>query len=393
LTVSRVGLLLLLLAGGAPVSLRAQRAKLLVPLVDLEAAAARDSLDPLVHYDVALGYWVSGQFDLAEHCLKRAAAIEPKLAAAYLGLAYLPFARQPKLWKELGKKKVSPRAEALLHDSYRLFRRAFMLDPLVDLKIYGLVVPPREAIVVGRNATETYAALIRGFESFWDGQYTQSYSWLDQALQKMHRKPDDVPEVLLWYHGLAAAHVGFHDPALADFRSLLSRALDQERTDTLVRTFSLPSNQIRYVLADITNRAGRSEEALALYQETVANDLGLYMGHVRMAEIYESRRQWDQAILERRRAVEAQPEDASLHYDLGNTLAQALRFSEAAEALNESLRLNPENARTPYVLGRVLLRLNDPAGARDAFRRFVAIAPGRFGAQVSEASRYLADQP
>jgi tetratricopeptide (TPR) repeat protein len=376
---------------GTPASVSAQRARLLVTLPELEARVALDSLDPLAHYDVALGYWLATRYDDAERSFRRAAAIEPKLAAAYLGLAFLPYARRPKLWMEEAKEKVPVEWIGRLEESDRNFRRAFLLDPMVDLKIYGLAVPPREAIIVGRNATETYAALVRGFESFWDGDYAQSYSWLDQVKKKVGRKkPDDVPEALLWYHGLAAAHTNLYDFALEDFRALLSRALTREQTDTLVRSFSLPSNQIRYVLATICRRAGRADEAVALYQESLASDLSLYMGHVQMAEIYEERRMWDSAIIERRRAVEANPEDPSLQYDLGYTLARALRFRDAAETLSGAMQANPDNARIPYTLGLVLLRLDDNVGARNAFSRFVAIAPSRFRSQIDDARHQLA---
>ena len=371
---------------------QAQRARLLVSLPDLEARVGQDSLDPVAHYDIALGYWVAGRFDDAERSLQRAVTIEPKFAPGYLGLAFLPYARRPKLWKEDLKNKVPPEWVARVEESDRFFRHAFLLDPMVDLKIYGLVLPPREAIVIGRNATEAYAALIRGFESFWDGQYGVSYAWLQQVLQKVDRgKDDDVPEALLWYHGLAAAHTYRYDVALTDFRRLLARAVVKEQTDTLVRSFSLRSNQIRYVLATIARRAGQGDEAVALYQESLEKDLGLFMGHVQMAEIYEERRQWDAAILERRRAVESNPENSSLQYDLGYTLAQALRFHEASEVLSGAMEANPHNARIPYTLGLVRLRLKDRSGARDAFRRFVAMAPSRFGTQATEARQRIAE--
>lgn len=370
----------------------AQRARLLVSLAELEARVGQDSLDPVIHYDLALGYWVAERFDEAERSLRRAVTIEPKFAPGYLGLAFLPYARRPKLWGEEMKNKVPPEWAERVHESDRAFRRAYMLDPMVDLKIYGLVFPPREKIVIGRNATETYAALVRGFESFWDGQYGTSYGWLHQALQKLDRgKQNDVPEALLWYHGLAAAHTYQYDVAIADFQRLLKRATAKEQTDTLVRSFSLASNQIRYVLATVSRKAGRGDEAVALYQESLANDLGLFMGHVQMAEIYEDRRDWPAAIIERRRAVESNPENSSLQYDLGHTLARALQFSEAAEVLNAAMEANPHNARIPYTLGLVRLRLSDKAGARDAFQRFVAMAPSRFGKQVTEARQRIGE--
>lgn len=370
----------------------AQRARLLISLPELEARVGQDSLDPVVHYDVALGYWVAGRFDDAERALRRSVTIEPKFAPAYLGLALLPYARRPKLWKEELKNKVPSEWADRVEESDRSFRRAFLLDPMVDLKIYGLVFPPREAIVIGRNATVTYAALVQGFESFWDGQYSASFHWLQQVLQKLERgKEEDIPEALLWYHGLAAAHTYQYDIALKDFQRLLARAVAKEQTDTLVRSFSLPSNQIRYVLATMSRRAGRGDEAVALYQESLEKDLGLFMGHVQMAEIYEDRRQWDAAITERRRAVESNPENSSLQYDLGYTLARALRFREASEVLSGAMEANPHNARIPYILGMVRLRLNDRAGAKEALRRFVAIAPSRFSSQVAEARERLAE--
>jgi len=375
---------------GTPV--QAQRARLLVSLSELEARAGQDSLDPVVHYDIALGYWVGGRFDDAERAFRRAVTIEPKFAPGYLGLAFLPYARRPKLWNEDLKNKVPAEWVARVEESDRDYRRAFMLDPLVDLKIYGLVFPPREAIVIGRNATEAYAALVRGFESFWDGQYGASYNWLQPVLQKLDKgKEADVPDALLWYHGLAAAHTYQYDVAVKDFQRLLARATAKEQTDTLVRSFSLASNQIRYVLATISRRAGQSDAAVALYQESLEKDLGLFMGHVQMSEIYEERRQWDAAITERRRAVQSNPENSSLRYDLGYTLARALQFREAAEVLTEAMEANPHNARIPYTLGLVRLRLDDRAGARDAFQRFVAMAPSRFARQVAESRQRIAE--
>jgi tetratricopeptide (TPR) repeat protein len=244
--------------------------------------------------------------------------------------------------------------------------------------------------VIGRNATETYAALVRGFESFWDGQYAQSYDWLNPLLLKLDRgKEKDAPDVLLWYHGLAAAHVHRFDEATNDFQRLLTRAIAREETDTLVRSFTLPSNRMRYVLATVTRLAGRGEEAIALYEQSLEKDLGLFMAHTAMAEIYEERRDWNAAITERRRAVESNPENTSLQYDLGHTLARSLRFYEAAEVLSAAMAANPHNARIPYTLGLVQLRLKDRPAALAAFRRFVAIAPSRFGAQVTEARQRI----
>lgn len=374
-----------------PGTVCAQRVELLVPVAELEARAMRDSLDPGAHYDAALGYWVVKRYDDAERELRRALAIEPKFAPSCLALAYLPFARRPKLWKEMSENRIPTTLTGTFDEAVQLYQRAFLLDPMVDLKVYGLVMPPRPALVVGFNSDRTYVALVRGFESFWNGDYQISLDWLQRVLNEFDaRRQADIPRVLLWYHGLAAAHVDRYDVAIADFRVLLDRALVRERTDSL-QYFTLASNQVRYVLATIYRRGRRPEEAIALYQESLANDLGLYVAHTQLADIYEEREQWVEAIAERRRAVDTFPDDPSLRFDLGRTLAHSRDFPEAAEVLSEAMQANPFNARIPYTLGQVQLRLGDRAAARRTLERFVQMAPSRFRSQVSEVQRQIAE--
>ncbi|HKT60973.1 MAG TPA: tetratricopeptide repeat protein [Gemmatimonadales bacterium] len=368
----------------------AQGIDLLVPLPELEARAARDSLDPGAQYDVALGYWFSRRFDDAERALRRSIAIEPKFAPSCLGLAYLPFARRPKLWKEMREGRVPEEARPAFDEAVRLYQRAFLLDPMVDLKVYALVMPPRPALVVGFNADRTYVALVHGFEAFWSGDYEASLNHLERVLGEFRPKHEaDIPRVLLWYHGLAAAHVNRYDVAISDFRTLLNRALALERTDS-VQYFTLASNQVRYVLATLYRRGQRPDEAIALYQESLSNDLGLFAAHSQLADIFEEREQWIEAVAERQRAIDAFPDNSSLRYELGRTLAHARDFTHAATVLSEAMEANPSNPRIPYSLGLVQLRLGDQPGARRTLARFVAMAPSRFSSQVREVQQQLA---
>lgn len=383
-------MVLALMLLSAPDTVTAQRVQLAVAMSELEARAGRDSLDPVAHYEAALGYWVDRRYDDAERELRRAVAIEPRFAPGYLALAYLPYGRKPKLWKELDKERVSAETAETIDSSARLFRRAFMLDPMVDLKVYALARPPRAALVVGFNADRTYIALVRGFEYFWAGRYDQSLYEFQRVMDEVGpRRLDELSDVLLWYHGLAAAHGYRYDTALGDFGRLLDRAIEREQSDTLVHTFQMESNRVRYVLATLYQQAGQPDRAMELYQECLTNDLGLYMAHAQLAEIHEARGQWVEAVGERRRAVEANPEDASLQYELGQTLVSSRDFPEAAEVLESAMQANPLNTRIPYTLGLVYLRLGDRERARSVLERFAARAPSRFSSQVADVRRQL----
>jgi Flp pilus assembly protein TadD len=373
----------------------AQRAQMLVGLDTLEARASRDSLDPSAQYGVGLGYWNAGQFDDAERAFRRSLEIEPKFAVSYLALAYLPYARRPKLWEEEAKRKVPPAWRDALAESDRNYRRTFLLDPMVDLKVVALILPPTERAEAGVNATKYQADLINGYEYFWDARYYEAFELLDRTIQRVAGKdrPEKIPERLLWYRGLAAAHADKSDVALADFRLLMDRALEREKSDSVVRFASLASNDLRYVLATLTRKAGRPDDAIALLQESLTHDLSLYMAHAQLATIHEQRMRWPEAVAERERALETNPDDPSLLLDLGTTLAKARRFAEARDALQRAMQANPRNARIPFTLGQVQMLLGDRAGARESYVRFVAIAPSYFRPQIREATETLASLP
>ncbi len=363
----------------------AQKLVLSVPLDTLVARAARDSTDPLVLYNLGVGYWMSARYDEAEAALLRADAIDPRIAEVQLALAYLPYGRRPKLWKEESKGTVPPELVPTVNEANHRFRRTFMLDPMVDMRIIGLVIPPRDAIIVGRNADRYYAALVLGFESFWGGNYESAYQSLEQAYAFTTEKDRaQIPWVVLWYHGLAAAHIEHNATAIADFRLLLARRLEREKSDSVASFAVLPSNTVRYVLATMLRHAGHLSDAKDEFQAVLTNDLSFEMAHAQLADIAEQEKAWDLAVTERERALNASPSDPGLLLDYGTTLARARRFKEATTVLAQAEEAMPLNARVPYLRGQAAVADGRTEEAMIAFRRFAAIAPARFGSQVKQ---------
>jgi tetratricopeptide (TPR) repeat protein len=353
--------------------LLAQRMKLLVPLESLIERARRDSLDAPAHYEVALGYWLDRKYDLAERHLREAIAIEPKTAAAYLALGYLPYARRPKLWDEAREGKVPPEWVEPVNEAHRFLRQAFIIDP------WGF----REAF---------YTWFLNGLGSLWDGQYERAYKFFrdiaGNATEEERQK--EFRSWLLWYEALAAAHSNDFGRATANLRMLMVRAeAEAEKHDRSAALALMDANEYRYALASFLHISGQSREAVPLLQEVLSRDLGFYMAHARLAMIYEDMRRPRSAIEERRRAVAANPEDASLLFDLGFALAQAGELADAHATLRQAREANPRHVRTLYVLGRVEEQLGDTAAARETYRRFLAMAPTRFGEQKAEISTRL----
>jgi tetratricopeptide (TPR) repeat protein len=135
---------------------------------------------------------------------------------------------------------------------------------------------------------------------------------------------------------------------------------------------------------------GQPEIASLLLREAVSNDPSLYMAHSQLAALLEKTEGWDEAIAERQRAIDANPENSDLFFDLGRTLTLANRLAPALDAFREAAQLNPRDPLASYQAGRVAQQLGREDEARRHFERFVAIAPSRMAAELTQARQNLA---
>jgi tetratricopeptide (TPR) repeat protein len=367
--------------------------RLPVKLEELERRAKADSNDPAAHFNVALAYWNAKRWVDVERSLRLAITIDPRFAPGYMALHYLPYAQRSRLWDEVGERRVPEEWKARIQESESFFRRAYVIDPLVELRS-GDVVQPRSTaylqeleLVFGEHVRDYYD----GLDQYFLGEYQKAYDRFARVVNSIDgdRHPDRIPSNVLWWHGLASARVEKWPEAISDFAMLMDRSLEPTRRDSLVH-FPLRTNEFRYVQAYLKQRSGKVNEAIDLYREAITNDIGLYMAHVRLAEMYEAAQMLDQALLSRRNAVNANPDDPSLLVDLGKTLAAIGRFGDAVEPLRQATDMNPRDARAYFYLGLVLEQLGNKNDARVALTSFTSLAPSRYERQIAIARQHLA---
>ena len=384
-------LLLFTLATGV-VPLAAQF-RLPVKLEELERRAKTDSNDAAAHFNVALAYWNAKRWTDAERSLRLAITIDPRFAPGYMALHYLPYAQRGRLWDEVGERRVPEEWKARMQESESFFRRAYVIDPLVELRS-GDVVQPRSTaylqeleLVFGEHVRDYFD----GLDQYFSGEYSKAYDRFTRVINAIDgdRHPDRIPSNVLWWHGLASARVEKWPEGISDFGMLMDRSLEPTRRDSLVH-FPLRTNEFRYVLAYLKQRSGKVNEAIDLYREAITNDIGLYMAHVRLAEMYEAANMFDQAVQSRRNALNANPDDPSLPLDLGKTLANIGRFAEAVEPLRQAIDMNPRDPRPYFYLGLVLEQLGKKPEARTALTSFTSLAPSRYERQIAIAKQHLA---
>ena len=374
------GMLLLCLAAPAT----GQSVRISESLETLQLRARADSNDAAAHYNLAMGFWSKKKYQDAENSLRTAIAIEPQFADAHLALSIVRNWDRD-YWKDLNRRGGDTLVERVEREWGSHYRHAFLLDPLVDVKILGATY---------RFYGASRSQFRNGLEDLVEGRYDKAFERFSNAvIEWQGRQPlDSVPEGLVWFRGLAAAHLNKYDEALRDYGNLLERVNREEATDSSDNV-PLEGNDYRYMLAVLHQRMGKMEEAIRLYQQVIERDLGNYMAHVQIARIFEGSQQWDYAITERRRAIDTNPDDASLLLDLGITLGRAGQFAQALETLEQSREMNPRDVRTLFWIGTAAFQLKQHDRAREAFTAFVSTASSRFERQIGMARQRLSEIP
>lgn len=373
----------LLLAGlSVPTVAAAQKVEVKERLEDLQLVARRDSNDAAAQYNVAMGYMSKKRWAEAEQSLRHALTIEPRFAEAHLAL-YVAHLQNEDYWKGVRRQKGDSAMEAAIEQANRMFTRAVLIDPFLDVRIM--------ATLWRVWGTSRWA---KGFDAFLEGRYEKAAEEFDIYIADVTRDEprDSVDTGVLWMHALATARLQRYALAQEDVEALLRVTSVEVSTDS-ISDVPLKHNEYRYMLAAIKDRAGQPEQAIKLYQEVLENDVSNYMAHVQLARIHEARRDWPRAIAERRRAVETNPDDASLLTELGVTLGKSGNFTEAAEVLQQAESQNPRDVRPLFWRGLALVQLGQQGEAKSAFQRFVAVAPPRYSQQVQSAKAQLEKLP
>lgn len=383
----RRGLLLILLL---PLSLPAQGSiSLGVPLKELIKRAAADSNDPAAHYNVALGYWSEKKWPEAERALKTTLQLDPRFAEAHLAMAFFQIAANQSLMESTDEARKEAR-EKLLDYGDREYRHAFLINPKVDIRIMASVQRAADDYAMRAIFGPLFANYVTGITACQEGRYPRCEEMLTDVIDGV--VGGEAPDAAYWHRGLAAAQQGKYDIAEKDFQKLLDHDLanaKKAQEKTLIRT-PIRANEYRYFRAAFLHLKGDTLRAVDLYKQVLENDLGMYIAHVRLADIYEARRDYANALEERKRAINANPDDPTLQFEYGVTLAKAGKLPEAEAAFTQAVNGMPRNVQTHYWLGRVHQQQGKNAEARAAYEKVVALAPSRFKDLADQARTRIA---
>jgi tetratricopeptide (TPR) repeat protein len=394
-----------MLLAAAPLRAQVAIPRVKLDLDSLRTATAGDSDDAVVQYRVALAFWDRKKYDEADSVLRRAIRLAPQYAEARLAFSLLPVARGEGYYRKVARHASEDSMRALLRSYSEASRRAFLLDPGVDLSVLLREeddVLPSDPVVVFRTRSGDirfyvnewwYKPLRKGVKELIEGRPDTAFATLNAVLDaKEMKEGGHLPSQFIWWYAIAAFHVRNYDRAVAAIRTLLQRATDQEAANSL---WSPPQARadFQYLLATGLFLGGALDIADTAFRSALDLDLGLYMAHVQLARIAEARGDWTGAAIERQRAIDANPEEGGLYADLGGTLLHAGRQEAAESAFAQATQLAPSDPRTWYLLGVSAQGNGHDDVARGALGRFLAIAPSRYADLAEDARARLTHLP
>ena len=129
--------------------------------------------------------------------------------------------------------------------------------------------------------------------------------------------------------------------------------------------------------------------ALQFLQEIERIAPDSYRAHQLRGEAYMIRNKMREAIAEFKMALDRQPEDAEVLYQLGRAHYYLAEFSDAFEALEKSLRLDPYNAEANFIIGEGKVHTQVPEKALPFLTRALELDPSMVKAHGELGKAFL----
>ena len=127
-------------------------------------------------------------------------------------------------------------------------------------------------------------------------------------------------------------------------------------------------------LAYAYSLTGRRAEAMARYRNVLQAQPDLAMAHLNLGILLMEDLNPGEAESHLRAVLKQQPDNVSANKDLADVLVALKRFPEAGDAYEKVLKLQPENARAHLAYAKIIQESN-PAAAEEHLRHAVRIDP------------------
>jgi protein O-mannosyl-transferase len=144
-----------------------------------------------------------------------------------------------------------------------------------------------------------------------------------------------------------------------------------------------------YNLGIALNDRGKTDEAIAQYQQAIDLRPHYAEAHYNLARLLAQKGQLDDAVTHYEKALEINPADAEAQNNLGVTLFGSGRVDEAIAHYQEALKIQPDFAEASCNLANALLSKGDLDEAIARYSACLALSPNQADVQYDLASALL----
>jgi tetratricopeptide (TPR) repeat protein len=162
--------------------------------------------------------------------------------------------------------------------------------------------------------------------------------------------------------------------ALAILAAAAQRGISSGAMEKLATRLSQPMDiQALHAQALEHHRAGRLQQAVALYRQVLAQKPDLAEVHINLGSALQESGAVAEAIAQFERAIALKPDAAEAHYNLGNALALAGR--DPLPAYRAAVRAAPSHGQAHFNLGVALEKAGKVQDAVTAYEAAAAVQP------------------
>lgn len=223
-------------------------------------------------------------------------------------------------------------------EAEQYYKRAISVEPAFTQAHNNLAV-----CLIDQDRYEEAITSAR-FATSFDPNYAEAHSTLSMALRSLGKVKDAeraAQKALALEPQSAAAHIELADVLLmldryADAEVLLKKALtldiDQERD----------SARLHLKLANVLDRAQRTDEAIEIVERIVAENPEMPEAHFSRAQIYHISNRLDEAEEAIQKTIELRPDYAAPYITLAEIYLSLGRLDDAETAIRKAQELNPK---------------------------------------------------
>ncbi len=350
---------------------------------DLEQKHLADPNDVVACYNVGLAHLSKKHYDEALGYFKQCIIKSPEFSLAHFAIYCTEYRMDKKLYDASVAEEPDSTMQARIDSVQQHLTTAFLYDPFFDWKVATVLLEARGS-TIDPLMKVLYELLYDGFEAFFLGHY-------QKAVEKLSYSIENLPSFhqARYFRGLAYAQTKEYDAAIIDFNTLID-SVDSYNKKKILPVY-LKTTDLYYLLGHAHFQNNEPEKARTAFQNILMQDMSYYMAHVQLARIYQSKKDYGNAIRELDAAIFTKPNDPLLYYNKGVYFSSIGKFEPSIAEYNQAIKFNPYDYKAHYNVAYIHEHLKQYDQAIKSYEEFMRLTPKREAATIQKAQAKIVE--